>query len=165
MKHNSLLPVAMATLLTTAFFVVLSGAAIARLGGYDTMPRERSFAFTYEVHVPADASGQDQPTQARLWVPLPQSDEHQTIRKLSLESAVAYRKGTEHEYENSYAVFTPTAAQVANGYDVTLTFDVTRREYARNVAALQEVAAHAGPHPTAANEMMLQRYLDRKSVV
>ena len=165
MKHHSLLPFAIATLLVTGLAVTLNGGALALFGGPDTSPRERSFDFTYEVHVPADAALQDQQGQSRLWIPLPQSDEHQTIRTLSLESPVAYRKGTDSEYGNSYAVFTPTAAQVANGYDVTLKFDVTRREYARNVAALHEAAAHAGAPSSAAKEMMLQRYLQPDKLV
>lgn len=165
MKRESLLPVAIATLLAAALFVTLSGSAGDRFGGADATPRERSFAFTYEVHVPADANGQGQPGQARLWVPVPQSDEHQTIHTLSLESPVAYHKGTDAEYGNSYAVFTPTPAQTASGYDVTLKFEVTRREYARNVAALREASAHADPSGSTANEMMLQRYLQPDKLV
>jgi hypothetical protein len=50
--------------------------------------RQRSFVFTYEVHVPANP---DSKGETRLWMPLPQSDEHQSIRKLSIESPVVTR--------------------------------------------------------------------------
>ena len=165
MKRESLLPVAIATVLAAALFVALSGSAGDRFAAADATPRERSFAFTYEVHVPADAAGPGQTGQARLWVPLPQSDEHQTIHRLSLESPVANRKGTDPEYGNNYAVFAPTPEQIASGYDVTLKFEVTRREYARNVAAVREAAAHTNPHASAATEMMLQRYLQPDKLV
>jgi len=50
--------------------------------------RQRSFVFIYEVRVPAN---RDSKGEARLWMPLPQSDEHQSIRKLSIESPVAHK--------------------------------------------------------------------------
>ena len=165
MKHKSPLPVAIATLLIAALFVALSGGAVVRFGRADPTPRERSFAFTYEVHVPAGAARQGQQGQVRLWIPLPQSDEHQTVHKLSLDSPVAYRKGTDSEYANNYAVFAPTPEQTAAGYDVTLKFEVSRREYARNVAALQKVTAHADPHASGASKVMLQRYLQPDKLV
>src|SRR5262249_50707226 len=99
----------------TALAVILAGATLRADGPtstakVDARPHERTCLFTYEVHVPADAAAKG---QEHLWVPLPQSDAHQTIQKLSLESPVAYTKGSDKEYSNSYAVFAPTAAQVA----------------------------------------------------
>jgi transglutaminase-like putative cysteine protease len=64
---------------------------------------------------------------------LPQSDEHQTVRKLSIESAVPHQLGKESEYGNSFAVFAPDSTQAAAGYDVALQFEVSRREYARDL--------------------------------
>ena len=119
---------------------------------------ERSFAFTYAVHVPADPAAEG---HERLWIPLPPSDEHQSIRKLSLKSPVAYREGSDKEYGNSYAVFTPTAEQAARGYDVTLEFLVTRREEAKQVSPAAKPAAGAPRAP----EAMLRRYLEPDKLV
>ena len=71
---------------------------------------QRSFVFIYEVQVPAAPAGSE---QSRLWIPLPQSDEHQSISKLVIESRVAHRTGKDPEYGNSYAVFTPPPAEAA----------------------------------------------------
>lgn len=143
----------------TGMLLLGSGLRFAGSGATasgDTKPRERSFAFTYEVHVPGDASAQ---STSKLWIPLPQSDEHQTVHKLSLESPVSHTKGSDREYGNSYAVFAPTAAQTASGYDVTLRFEVTRREEAKDVASLHATAARPGKDP------MLQRYLEPDKLV
>lgn len=122
-------------------------------------PRNRTFAFAYEVRFPPSP---ESPGQIRLWIPLPQSDEHQTIRSLSLTGPVAYSKGTDAEYRNSFAVLAPTAAQVATGFDATLQFEVTRFEYARELAAgaAKPVADRAhDPGPS------LQRYLQPDQLV
>jgi hypothetical protein len=52
-------------------------------GEKTTGRRQRSFVFTYEVRVPANP---DSKGETRFWMPLPQSDDHQSIRKLSIES-------------------------------------------------------------------------------
>lgn len=122
-------------------------------------PRKRTFIFTYEVHVPPspEASG-----PVRLWIPLPQSDEHQTISNLSLTGAVAFTKGTDPEYKNSFALLAPTPAQAAGGYDATLQFEVTRLEYAKDVSAtaLKPVAARSREA-----DPVLQRYLQADKLV
>jgi transglutaminase-like putative cysteine protease len=94
----------------------------------------------------------------RLWMPLPQSDEHQSIRKLSIESPVAHKVSKVHEYGNSYAVFTPGAAETSAGYSATLRFEVTRREYARDLKA---TGAIARPE----KEAMLKRCLEPDKMV
>jgi transglutaminase-like putative cysteine protease len=118
--------------------------------------RERTFLFTYQVHVPPSP---ETPGQTRLWIPLPQSDQHQAIRNLSL-APVAYTRGFDSEYGNSFALFVPTPAQVASGYDATLQFEVTRREFAKDVnAAIKPGAA------SATSEKMLRRYLQPDKLV
>lgn len=101
----------------------------ARFSEKPTSDKLRSFSFTYQVHVPRGSDG----SVTRLWIPLPQSDEHQTVRKLSILSAVPHKLGKETEYGNSFAVFTPGPAEAAAGYDVVLNFEVTRLEYARDL--------------------------------
>ncbi len=146
---------------TSVLAVVALIIAVAAIFGTNVVSAEkttggqqRSFVFTYEVRVPANP---DSKGETRLWMPLPQSDEHQSIRKLSIESPVAHQVSKEHEYGNSYAVFTPTAAQTSAGYSATLRFEVTRREYARDLKAT--------PPARPAKEAMLKRYLEPDKMV
>lgn len=87
---------------------------------------QRSFSFSYEVNVPATPEARD---DAHLWMPIPRSDAHQAIHHLRIESGVKYRVGRDPLYGNSFAMFSPTAAQSSAGYNVTMSFEVTRREY------------------------------------
>lgn len=144
---------------------VLAAGAVAQVclrkaGAYSSpRPQERSFVFAYEVQVPPAPAKQG---QARLWIPLPQSDQHQSIRKLTLLSPAPYTQGRDPEYSNSYAVFTPTDAQMSSGYAVTLQFEVTRREHAQSVAPSHESTATS---PVSATEPMLRRYLQPDKMV
>ncbi len=149
-RETSVLAAVALIILVAAIFGANVVSAEKTTGG-----RQRSFVFTYEAHVPANP---DSKGETRLWMPLPQSDEHQSIRKLSIESLVAHKVDKEHEYGNSYAVFTPTAAETSAGYSATLRFEVTRREYARDLKA---TGAPARP----AKEAMLKRYLEPDKMV
>jgi transglutaminase-like putative cysteine protease len=147
------------TLLAAAGFVIVVAAMLAAKtisAEKAASVRQRSFAFTYEVYVPAAPEAKN---QTRLWIPLPPSDEHQLIRKLSIKSRVPHRVDQEKKYGNRYAVFTPSAAEAAAGYDVALRFEVTRREYARNLKA-----TGAADMPTV-EQAMLKRYLEPDKMV
>ena len=50
----------------------------------------RSFEFTYQVHVPANA---DPAGPTHLWIPLPQADGYQDILSLHIDSPVSYAPG------------------------------------------------------------------------
>src|SRR5260370_39926702 len=88
-----------------------------------TMP-VRSFEFTYQVHVPANA---DPAGPTHLWIPLPQADGYQDIRSLHIESPVSYSRGRDPEYATAFVAFTPAAQQSATGFDVLLRFTTVRR--------------------------------------
>ncbi|HEY1424690.1 MAG TPA: transglutaminase domain-containing protein [Candidatus Acidoferrum sp.] len=136
-----------------ALSAIIAGHSATSVGK-STGGKPRSFAFTYQVHVPGTSDG----SVTRLWIPLPQSDEHQTVRKLSIESAVPHKLGREPEYGNSFAVFTPAATEAAAGYDATLQFEVTRLEYARDL-----LSASPNAHPE--KDATLQRYLQPDKMV
>jgi len=119
---------------TISFAVVVAGiclaASVAGRARLASLPgkggeAQRAFTFHYEVNVPATAEAA---SEAHLWIPIPRSDAHQTIRHLHIESAAKYRLGRDPLYGNSFAMFSPTAAQSSAGYNVTMSFDVTRRE-------------------------------------
>jgi len=113
----------------------------------------RSFEFTYQVHVPANA---DSAGPTHLWIPLPQADGYQDIRGLRIDSPVNYVQGRDPEYANAFATFAPTMQQSAAGFDAVLRFTAVRREHkvALDAAALQNVSASAPSDPH------LQRYLE-----
>jgi transglutaminase-like putative cysteine protease len=123
---------------------------------------QRALTFTYQVHVPASAEAQS----AHLWIPLPQTDAYQSISDLQIESPVHYTEGRDPEYHNHFAMFTPTAAQSAAGYDLTLRFNVTRNEHAVDLHAPALVNASATlPAPVLAKDPQLKRYLEPDKLV
>jgi transglutaminase-like putative cysteine protease len=92
----------------------------------EATPLSRSFEFTYVVHVPALPAG----SQAmRIWIPLPQTGEHQRIRNLRIESPVRYRVGHDLQFGNKFAYLDVTAAKGGAPFDVRLTFEARRDEY------------------------------------
>jgi len=144
------------SLLLAAFLFVENAA---QGGGFPERPAvQRSFEFTYQVHVPASAGVHT----AYLWIPLPPSDAYQSIRDLRIESAVRHSEGKDEEYQNSLAMFSPTPAEAAAGYDVTLRFRAQRSEHAVDVRTAS-LANAAGVPPT--NEAMLKRYLEPDRLV
>ena len=131
---------ASAALCLAAPLALLLHSAPPRTSAVDAAKSQRSFAFTYQVHVPADAGAKS----AHLWIPLPQDDAYQSVTHLKIESLVSHTDGHDPEYHNPFAVFTPTAAQAAAGYDVTLVFDATRHEHVVDInsPAMQKAAEH-----------------------
>src|SRR5258708_33171437 len=77
----------------------------------------RSFEFTYQVHVPANA---DPAGPTHLWIPLPQADGYQDIQSLHIGSPVSYSQGRDSEFGYVFEAFTPTAQQSATGFDLEL---------------------------------------------
>jgi len=138
-----------------ALFLVLGAAHSATP---EAAVPSRTFAFTYEVHVPGtkDAGG-----KLLLWLPLPQQDQYQKIRDLQMESPVAHTEGREAEYGNSYVEFRPTPAELESGFDVTIRFVATRFEHKVPLDSpqAQVVAMNTPPNPD------LQRYLEPDKLV
>jgi transglutaminase-like putative cysteine protease len=118
----------------------------------------RSFEFSYQVHVPADA---DSKGPTHLWIPLPQADGYQDIRGLHIDSPVSYSEGRDREYGNAFASFAPTAQQSAAGFDVLLRFTAVRREHrvALDAASLKNVSSPTSRDPN------LRRYLEPDKLV
>ena len=87
----------------------------------------RTFRFTYTFtvkNIPVGAK------QVRLWVPLPQTDHHQTVRVLNIKAPTKTQMMQEPEYGNRmmYAEIQNPAPGKA---EFTLEYEVTRREYSR----------------------------------
>ncbi|HYL09741.1 MAG TPA: hypothetical protein VEU31_03305, partial [Candidatus Acidoferrales bacterium] len=86
----------------------------------------RQFEFTYKVTVPALAAGS---APLHLWIPLPSSDAFQTISDLKMESPIAHKIQSEAEYGNHFAYFVVPPQRAAAPFDITMHFQVTRREH------------------------------------
>jgi len=90
-------------------------------------PPTRTFRFTYNFTVkdiPAQAK------QVRVWVPVPQTDQHQTVRVLAVKAPAKTQMTRDPEYGNSvmYAeIQNPSPSKV----EFTLEYEVTRLEYSR----------------------------------
>ncbi|MFZ0816416.1 MAG: transglutaminase domain-containing protein [Candidatus Sulfotelmatobacter sp.] len=98
-------------------------------------PPSRTFRFTYNFTVKDIPSGAK---RVRVWIPVPQTDQHQTVRVLSVKAPVKMRTTQESEYGNKmmYAEIQNPAAGKA---EFTLEYKITRREYSRgNYAQLEK---------------------------
>lgn len=87
----------------------------------------RTFRFTYNFTVKDIPAGAK---QVRLWVPVPQTDHHQTVRVLNIKAPTKTQMTQEPEYGNRmmYAEIQNPAPGKA---EFTLEYEVTRREYSR----------------------------------
>jgi transglutaminase-like putative cysteine protease len=122
--------------------------------------RQRTFEFTYQVHVPANAQIV---TSTHLWIPLPQADGYQDIQSLHIDSPVPYSQGHDPVYGNRFAMFTPTSKQIALGFDVTVRFTATRHEHK---ASLDDTATKTASTSTqSVDPKLMQRYLEPDKLV
>jgi transglutaminase-like putative cysteine protease len=90
-------------------------------------PPTRTFHFTYNFTVkdiPSDAK------RVRVWVPVPQTDQHQTVRVVAVKAPAKTRMTQEPEYGNRmmYAELQNPASGKA---EFTLEYKITRHEYSR----------------------------------
>jgi transglutaminase-like putative cysteine protease len=90
-------------------------------------PPSRSFRFTYSFEVKDIPAGAK---HVRVWVPVPQTDSHQTVRLLSVKAPVKTRMTQESEYGN-HMMYADLENAAAGKAEFTLEYKVTRREYSR----------------------------------
>jgi transglutaminase-like putative cysteine protease len=90
-------------------------------------PPSRTFRFTYNFTVKDIPSGTQ---RVRVWIPVPQTDQHQTVRVRAVKAPVKTRMTQEPEYGNRmlYAEIQNPAAVKA---EFTVEYKITRREYSR----------------------------------
>ncbi|HWW14824.1 MAG TPA: transglutaminase-like domain-containing protein [Candidatus Dormibacteraeota bacterium] len=107
-------------------------AAQATSGAEKFSPPTRTFRFTYNFTVKDIPSGAK---RVRVWLPVPQTDLHQTVRVLAVKAPVKTRMTQEPQYGNRmmYAEIQDLAAQnsAAGKAEFTLEYKITRREYSR----------------------------------
>lgn len=90
-------------------------------------PPSRTFRFSYKFAVKDIPAGAK---QVRVWVPVPQTDQHQTVRILSIKAPGKTRMTQEHEYGNRM-LYAEIENPSTGSTDFTLEYEVTRREYSR----------------------------------
>jgi transglutaminase-like putative cysteine protease len=96
----------------------------------------RTFRFTYNFTVKDIPSGAK---RVRVWIPVPQSDQHQTVRVLAVKAPGKTQMKQDPEYGNRmmYAEMQNSAPAKA---EFTIEYKVTRREYSRGDFAQLERA-------------------------
>jgi transglutaminase-like putative cysteine protease len=90
-------------------------------------PPARTFRFTYNFTVKDVPSGAK---RVRVWVPVPQTDQHQTIRVLSIKAPLKTRMTRESGYGNRM-IYAEIQNPVSGNAEFTLQYKVTRREHSR----------------------------------
>jgi transglutaminase-like putative cysteine protease len=111
------------------FVLTLACIALAGMAAFsaslETGAPLRNFEFTYLARIPvlpADAK------ISRIWIPLPQSGQYQTIGNLKIETPFAYTKLRDAEYGNEYVYLQVPAAKITAPSEVRVSFEVTRHE-------------------------------------
>jgi len=137
--------------------ILLLGAGVAALlllrEGGPQVPA-RAFEFTYVASVPALPEGSQ---KLRLWIPVPESDAHQDITSLRIDSPVTYELHRDPVYRNLYAYLEVDPKEVATPFEVKLRLWVIRRE--------NKVALKAGNGGGGASAAELQRALEPDRLV
>src|SRR5579863_10708454 len=78
-------------------FPVYQLTAQTTSSGQNFSPPARTFLFTYNFTVKDIPSGTK---RVRVWIPVPQTDQHQTVRLLEVKAPVETRMTQEPEYGN-----------------------------------------------------------------
>jgi transglutaminase-like putative cysteine protease len=87
----------------------------------------RTFQFTYNFTVKDIPSGAK---RVRVWVPMPQTDQHQTVRVLAVKAPAKTQMTQEPEYGNRM-MYVEMQNPAEGKAEFTLEYEVTRREYSR----------------------------------
>jgi transglutaminase-like putative cysteine protease len=90
-------------------------------------PPSRTFHFAYDVTVKDIPEGTK---RVRVWIPVPPTDQHQTVRVLAVKAPVKTRMTQESLYGNRM-MYAEIPSPATGKAEFTLEYNVTRREYSR----------------------------------
>src|SRR5256885_15435817 len=109
------------------FFPVSQLGAQTTSNAQKFSPPTRTFRFTYNFTVKDIPSGAK---RVRVWIPVPQTDQHQSVRVVGVKAPVKTRMMQESQYGNRmmYAEIQNSGKDKA---EFTLEYTITRREYSR----------------------------------
>lgn len=90
-------------------------------------PPSRTFRFTYSFTVKDIPAGAK---RMRVWVPVPHTDQHQTVRVLTVKAPVKTEMTQDSEYGN-HMMYAEIQNPATGKAEFALEYEVTRREYSR----------------------------------
>ena len=90
-------------------------------------PPSRSFRFTYSFTVKDIPAGTK---RLRVWAPVPQTDQHQTVRVVAVKAPAKTQMTQEPEYGNQM-MYVEMQNPALDKAEFTVEYEITRREYAR----------------------------------
>jgi len=102
-------------------------AAQAASDAHKFSPPTRTLRFTYSFTIKDIPSGAK---RVRVWVPVPQTDPHQTVRVLAVKAPVKTRIAQEPEYGNRM-IYAEIQNPAQGKAEFTIEYKITRREYSR----------------------------------
>lgn len=112
----------------------LSALALFNCSPGDGSTEKRLFQFRYEIAVPPVTQAG---STVKLWIPLPKSDNYQTISRLTIESPVEVVYNSESVYDNAMAHLV-SATPLPDGLNITLLFNVARKQRGPKSSSLTE---------------------------
>jgi transglutaminase-like putative cysteine protease len=93
---------------------------------FATPPEPRTPSFHFEYNFVYEAYEDGLPPQAVVWIPLPHSDNYQTIRNLKIDS---YPYEIKTSPDGNVMAFVSIPADIANVAGVKVSFDAVRKEH------------------------------------
>lgn len=129
-----------------------SSSADIAAGAVHRAGTDRTFEFTYVARVPALPKAK----QLRVWIPIPQADDHQDIEQLRIESPAPYEMHRGGEYGNRYVYLEVNAGAVAGPVEIRMSFVAKRREHKVTLPPAPQVGLSASWMDDARLERFLQ---------
>jgi hypothetical protein len=83
---------------------------------------ERSFEFNYKVSLQANSG-----KEMKVWIPIPQSNEVQTISELKIDTDIPYEIKAEELHGNRY-LYAKLSEGLSQSTDISIHFQVTRKQ-------------------------------------
>ena len=109
------------------FFAVCALHAQSTSSTQKFSPPSRSFRFTYSFTVKDIPAGTK---RLRVWAPVPQTDQHQTVRVIAVKAPAKTQMTHEAEYGNQM-MYVEMQNPTLDKAEFTIEYEITRREYAR----------------------------------
>jgi transglutaminase-like putative cysteine protease len=112
------------TLLAVSTFSMALSTAATPQTSVASNGSSRSFDLSYVVRVTPSAGTRN----VRVWVPLPASDEFQTISQVRIDAPVKVQMRKEARYGDHYAYLIVNSSHIASPFEIRLCFHVMRFE-------------------------------------
>jgi transglutaminase-like putative cysteine protease len=133
-----------AQILAASFVAILLATSVLSLRAgeadppaiFTPSPSSLSFDLSYVVRVKPPAGSR----KIRVWIPLPSSDQYQTISQLQLQGPMKVQLHKEPKYGDRYAYLDVDSTRVKPGFEIRLAFHAVRYERHSALAAAGDLA-------------------------